>query len=310
MAQFSLRDFKKQASFFLRERLNDARLALTDVSRIQLLTEEATNEDPWGPETKTMATLADAAFELEEYERIVQVIHNRLDGSKQRPWRQLYKTLVLLEYLLTHGPTSIGKEFGGDMFCIEDLSQFNLTDQQGIERGLMVRKTACRVLELLNNPDLWKEERARARKLSFGIRGFGSSMSQVSLQDPTHGEEESSADILSSLLTNKASASTDVCSVPSDEELSSLSFQPKQNSFTKDHNISGQPFKKSLSSLSYLRERLPHLSRQTVGNEDDKSELEEVSIGLLGGEENVEDASRQGAVQGESLEVACRLVTC
>ena len=41
------------------------------------LTEEATNEDPWGPETKTMAMVAEAAFELDEYERIVQVLHSR-----------------------------------------------------------------------------------------------------------------------------------------------------------------------------------------------------------------------------------------
>eukprot|EP00250_Pteridium_aquilinum_P026769 c33558_g1_i1 orf=3-395(-) len=129
-----LQDFKKQASFFLRDKLNGARLALTDASKIQLLAEEATNEDPWGPETRTMAVLADAAFELEEYERIVQVIHGRLDGSKKRPWRQLFKTLVVLEYLLTHGPNSLGKEFKGEISCMEELSQLNCTDRQGIDR--------------------------------------------------------------------------------------------------------------------------------------------------------------------------------
>ncbi|MCO5576958.1 hypothetical protein L7F22_030779 [Adiantum nelumboides] len=307
MGQFSLRDFKQQASFFLRERLNGARLVLTNVSRIQLLTEEATNEDPWGPETKTMAMLADAAFELEEFDRIVQVIHNRLDGSKQQPWRQLYKTLVVLEYLLMHGPSSIGKEFEEEMFYIEDLSQFYFTDHQGIDRGSMVRKSADRVLELLNNPDLWKEERTRARKLSFVIRGFGSSVSQVPLGDAIQVEQDSIAEGLSSLSSTVATEQTNLCSRQS-EKPSFIIPQPKQTSSFKEQNTPVQPFKKSLSSVGYLRERLPHLGRQTLANEDDTTDLEEVSICLLGGEKS-EVLPRQG-VQGKSMEVACPLVTC
>ncbi|KAH7416112.1 hypothetical protein KP509_14G076200 [Ceratopteris richardii] len=283
MAQFSLRDFKKQASFFLREKINDARLALTDVSRIQIMAEEATNEDPWGPETKAMATLAEAAFQLEEYDRIVQVIRNRLDMSKQRPWRQLYKTLMVLEYLLTHGPASMRKEFAGDILRMEELAQFNFTDQQGIDRGAMVRKVADRVMQVLIDPELWKEERSRAQKVSFGIRGFGSSMKVVSSQDVGQGED-GSVDGSSNKLSGETGASIE------------------------DQGATVMPFKKSISSLSYLRERLPHSGRQNVTAREYNAEDLEVTS-LLEGEEKVQPPSQQ-VFHGEGKELAQQIVIC
>lgn len=159
--------------------MKNARLALTGVSRIQLLAEESTNADPWGPETRTMATLSEAAFDREEYERIVQVLHDRLDPNSKRHWKQVLKTLTVLEYLLTHGPGSLSKDFQADASCIEELCQFNLIDHQGIDRGISIRNKADRVLELLSKADLWKKERSRAQKISHGIQGFGGSIERT-----------------------------------------------------------------------------------------------------------------------------------
>ncbi|KAH7416115.1 hypothetical protein KP509_14G076200 [Ceratopteris richardii] len=242
MAQFSLRDFKKQASFFLREKINDARLALTDVSRIQML-----------------------------------------DMSKQRPWRQLYKTLMVLEYLLTHGPASMRKEFAGDILRMEELAQFNFTDQQGIDRGAMVRKVADRVMQVLIDPELWKEERSRAQKVSFGIRGFGSSMKVVSSQDVGQGED-GSVDGSSNKLSGETGASIE------------------------DQGATVMPFKKSISSLSYLRERLPHSGRQNVTAREYNAEDLEVTS-LLEGEEKVQPPSQQ-VFHGEGKELAQQIVIC
>lgn len=309
MARFDLRDFKKQASFFLREKLNDARLVLTDVSRIQLLTEEATNEDAWGPETRTMAILADAAFELEEYERIVQVLHGRLDPSKKRPWRQLYKTLVVLEYLLTHGPNSIGREFRGDLTCMEELSQFNFTDQQGIDRGSTVRTTADRVLELVSNPDFRKDERIRVNKISVGIQGFGSKRSQESCQSEVI-EQGGAKDFCfkeAFEVGNAAKKSTQpglqhvpnvngaAMNLQQTQEFSSNPLSEKSTpASAKILEGKGQMmlFKKSLSSPSLLRTHLPYLKRQPV--DDRKNELEGVNTCLLDAAEDTDSFSCNG----------------
>ncbi|TYI80633.1 hypothetical protein E1A91_D05G102300v1 [Gossypium mustelinum] len=104
-------EFKKQASFFLKEKIRTARLALIDVTPAQL-----------------------AAFELDDYWRIVEILHNK-------------------EY---------------------------------------IRNKSERILKLLQKGPALKEERARARKLTRGIQGFGSfsyrsSSEQGNLKDSSYG---------------------------------------------------------------------------------------------------------------------------
>lgn len=259
MARFDMHDLKKQASFFFREKVKNARLALTDVSRIQLLTEEATNADPWGPETRTMAKLSDAAFELEEYERIVQVLHNRLEPNAKRPWRQMYKTLTVLEYLLTHGPGSLSNEFRADTACIEDLCQFNFIDEQGIDRGVTVRKKADEVLELLSKADLRKEQRNRAQKISHGIRGFGSSIERVHIATESADHQQTVSDV----------------SEPEDAESQSLlSIEvSKEESHvvtelsSTNSGVEWKPFEKCASIPSYLR----HNDGSSTSHDDEES---------------------------------------
>lgn len=41
------------------------------------MTEEATNENPWLPDSRTLRIISQAAFEVDDYWRIVEIIHNR-----------------------------------------------------------------------------------------------------------------------------------------------------------------------------------------------------------------------------------------
>ncbi|XP_009773921.1 uncharacterized protein LOC107762162 isoform X2 [Nicotiana tabacum] len=115
-----LHEFKKQASFFLKEKIKTARLALTDVTPAQLLAEEATNGNPGAPDTRTLKMISKAAFEVDDYWRIVGILHKKFN------W------------------------------------------------GLNVRNKSERILKLLENGQLLRDERNKARKISRGIEGFGS----------------------------------------------------------------------------------------------------------------------------------------
>ncbi|XP_058109694.1 epsin-3-like [Magnolia sinica] len=167
-------ELKKQASFFLREKIKTARLALTDVTPAELLTEEATNGNPWAPDTRTMGLISRAAFEIDDYWRIVEILHKRLARYDIKHWRESYQALVLLEHLITHGPESVAAEFRSDQDVIRELESFQYIDERGFNWGLTVRKKSERILQLLEKGPLLKEERDRARKLTRGIEGFGS----------------------------------------------------------------------------------------------------------------------------------------
>ncbi|WCJ41226.1 ENTH/VHS family protein [Euphorbia peplus] len=187
----SFHEFKKQASFFLKEKIKSARLALTDVTPAQLLTEEAANGNPWSPDTRTLGSISKAAFELDDYWRIVEILHNRFLRFEKKNWRVSYNSLIVLEHLLTHGPESVAGEFQADKDVIREMETFQYTDEKGFNWGLTVRKKAERILKLLEKEHLLKEERDRARKLTRGIKGFGSFCQRSSsgegvLQESSH----------------------------------------------------------------------------------------------------------------------------
>ncbi|KAM6577976.1 hypothetical protein CsatB_029813 [Cannabis sativa] len=161
-APSSFREFKKQASFFFKEKIKTARLALTDVTPAELLTEEATNGNPWAPDTRTLSSISRSAFEIDDYTRIVEILHKRFLKFEKKNWRVCYNSLIVLEHLLTHGPESVGDEFQGEKDVIKEIERFQYIDEKG------------RVLNLLEKGPLLKEERDKARKLSRGIQGFGS----------------------------------------------------------------------------------------------------------------------------------------
>ncbi|KAI3995846.1 hypothetical protein MKX01_020381 [Papaver californicum] len=176
-------EFKKQASFFLKEKIKTARLALTDVTPAELLTEEVTNGNPWGPDTKTMGLISRAAFEVDDYWRIVEILHKKLIRFDRKNWRISYKTLVLVEHLLTHGPESVAEEFKCDMQVIQDMRNFQYIDERGFNWGLTMKNKSERILKLLEKGPLLKEERDRARKVTRGIKGFGSFTQKTSMTD-------------------------------------------------------------------------------------------------------------------------------
>ncbi|KAF5751461.1 ENTH/VHS family protein [Tripterygium wilfordii] len=188
----SFREFKKQASFFLKEKIKTARLALTDVTPAQLLTEEATNGNPQVPDARTLRSISRAAFEVDDFWRIVEILHNRLSSFEKKNWRFSYNSLIVLEHLLTHGPESVAEEFQCHKDVISEIESFQFIDEKGFNWGLAVRKKSERILKLLEKGPLLKEERDRARKITREIQGFGSfsqrsSSTQGILQESRHG---------------------------------------------------------------------------------------------------------------------------
>ncbi|KAL2329564.1 hypothetical protein Fmac_017145 [Flemingia macrophylla] len=174
MSSTLIHEIKGHAFRFLKEKIKSARLVLTDVTPVQLMTEEATNENPWPPDTRITGIISRAAFEVDEYERIVEILHQRFLKFDKGYWRASYKALILLEHLLIHGPKRVSEEFQCDIDVIEEIGQFQHIDEKGFNWGLSVGKLSERILKLLRNKDFLREERARARNLSHAIKGFGS----------------------------------------------------------------------------------------------------------------------------------------
>ncbi|KAL5228615.1 hypothetical protein ABZP36_016880 [Zizania latifolia] len=173
-APFSFHELRRQASSYLTEKIRSARLALTDVTPTQLMTEEATMGDASPPNVKTMNLIARQAFEIDEYVRIADILHKRFARLDRRQWREAYKALLLLEHLLTHGPRSVASEFQRDRDVIQQMAAFQHIDEKGFNWGVTVKSKSERVLKLLEQGPFLEGERERARKIAREIKGFGS----------------------------------------------------------------------------------------------------------------------------------------
>ncbi|CAI9108091.1 OLC1v1007610C2 [Oldenlandia corymbosa var. corymbosa] len=92
----------------------------------------------------------------------------------RKSWRVSYKAMIVLEHLLTHGPERVAEEFQVDIDGIKETGDLQYVDEKGFNWGLQVRRKSEKILELLENRALLKEERNRARSITRGIQGFGS----------------------------------------------------------------------------------------------------------------------------------------
>ncbi|ESQ47490.1 hypothetical protein EUTSA_v10022135mg [Eutrema salsugineum] len=173
-------EIKKQASLFLQDKYNVARLVLTDVTEAELLVEEVTNDNPSSPDAKTMTKIAEASFDTVDYWRIVDVLHRKIEKGEMKKWREAYKAMVLLEFLLTHGPLHLPHDFLYDLDHIRFLSTFQYVDDNGFDWGAQVQKKADQIQTLLLGKEELREARLKALKTTSQINGFGNSINNFS----------------------------------------------------------------------------------------------------------------------------------
>ncbi|CAO2207638.1 unnamed protein product [Urochloa humidicola] len=172
-------EVKRQASGFLQDKYKQARLALGDVTPAELLVQEATSNAACVPDAKTLACIADAAFDMDDCWRIAKVLHHRLSRAADwKEWRPVYKALVVLEFLLTHGPDDLPREFVPDMPAMRDLRSFRYVDDKGFDWGACMQRRTDSVLALLTDADRLRH--ARRRNVVFSPTAASSSSASPS----------------------------------------------------------------------------------------------------------------------------------
>lgn len=114
---------------------------------------------------------------------IMPMIYRRFTEKAAEEWRQIYKALQLLEFLIKHGSERVVDDARGHITLLKMLRQFHFIDQSGKDQGINVRNRAKELAELLGDVERIRSERkkARATKNKYtGVEGgatFGSGFS-------------------------------------------------------------------------------------------------------------------------------------
>ncbi|KAJ3290279.1 Epsin-3, clathrin recruitment and traffic between the Golgi and endosome [Borealophlyctis nickersoniae] len=122
--------------------VNKVKNAVYNYTEFEIKVRDATNNEPWGASSTLMQEIA--------------------AGGPQ--WRQVYKALQLLEYLIKNGAERVIDSARDHIYELKALKNFHYVDDKQKDQGINVRNRANEIQELLANNDKIKEERRKAKE--------------------------------------------------------------------------------------------------------------------------------------------------
>ncbi|KAI1812112.1 ENTH-domain-containing protein, partial [Poronia punctata] len=137
--------------------------AVMNYTEMEAKVREATNNEPWGASSTLMQEIANGTFNYQNLNEIMPMIYRRFTEKSAEEWRQIYKALQLLEFLIKHGSERVIDDARGHITLLKMLRQFHFIDQNGKDQGINVRNRAKELAELLSDVDRIRTERKKAR---------------------------------------------------------------------------------------------------------------------------------------------------
>ncbi|VDD87148.1 unnamed protein product [Enterobius vermicularis] len=128
-------------------------------SDAQVKVREATSNDPWGPSTALMSEIAELTHNPMSFTEIMSMLWKRLNDHGKN-WRHVYKSLVLLDYLIKCGSEKVAQQCRENIYSIETLKDFQHFEDNR-DHGMNVRQKAKQMVALLYDEERLKNERTR-----------------------------------------------------------------------------------------------------------------------------------------------------
>ncbi|KAG8627510.1 hypothetical protein KVT40_004993 [Elsinoe batatas] len=181
----SLKDQVSQLTLYdLKAGVRKVQNAVMNYTEMECKVREATNNEPWGASSSLMQEIASATFNYQALNEIMPMIYKRFTEKSAEEWRQIYKALQLMEFLVKHGSERVIDDARSHLSLLKMLRQFHYIDQNGKDQGINVRNRSKELTDLLSDVERIRSERKKARATRgkyAGVEGGmglgGSSMS-------------------------------------------------------------------------------------------------------------------------------------
>jgi len=151
-----------------RKMMRKAKNAMMDYSDIEVLVREATSNDPWGPSSSLMHKISQSSSSPLSYHSMLVMLWKRLTDYPYM--RHVYKSLVLIEYLLKNGSERFISDVRLRAGDIRRLKAYKFY-KEGAEVAQDVRKKAAQILALLDDKESLEQERELARRATGKVFG-------------------------------------------------------------------------------------------------------------------------------------------
>lgn len=170
-----LKDAAKNINLYeVKAYVRKAQNVAMNLTEMEAKVREATNNEPWGTSSTVKAQIAAGTYNYREREEIILFIFRRFTEKAANEWRQIYKLLELLEYLIKNGSERIIDDVRANLLLIQMLKLFHYIDSKGRDQGINVRNRAKTLINLLNDDALIRLERKKSRANAKKFGGVSS----------------------------------------------------------------------------------------------------------------------------------------
>ncbi|XP_068134393.1 clathrin interactor 1 isoform X2 [Hyperolius riggenbachi] len=133
-------------------------------SEIESKVREATNDDPWGPSGQVMGEIAKSTFMYEQFPELMNMLWTRMLKDNKKNWRRVYKSLLLLAYLIRNGSERVVTSAREHIYDLRSLENYHFVDENGKDQGINIRQKVKEMVEFVQDDDRLREERKKAKK--------------------------------------------------------------------------------------------------------------------------------------------------
>lgn len=148
----------------VRELVDKATNVVMNYSEIESKVREATNDDPWGPSGQLMGDIAKATFMYEQFPELMNMLWTRMLKDNKKNWRRVYKSLLLLAYLIRNGSERVVTSAREHIYDLRSLENYHFVDENGKDQGINIRQKVKEMVEFTQDDDRLREERKKAKK--------------------------------------------------------------------------------------------------------------------------------------------------
>ncbi|XP_026081094.1 clathrin interactor 1-like [Carassius auratus] len=148
----------------VRELVDKATNVVMNYTETESKVREATNDDPWGPSGQLMGEIARDTFMYEHFPEVMNMLWTRMLKDNKKNWRRVYKSLLLLAYLIRNGSERVITSAREHLFDLRSIDSYHYVDENGKDQGVNVRQKVKELIEFIQDDDRLREERKKAKK--------------------------------------------------------------------------------------------------------------------------------------------------
>jgi epsin len=141
-------------------------------SDVEAKVRAVTSNDSVIPSGALMQELAQLSYNHADYVDLIAMLDKRLN-DKGKYWRHVYKSLIVVEYLLHSGSPKVAQYFRDNIYVIKTLTEFQHIDDNGRDVGGDVRTRARDLSRLLADDKNLAEVRRRRKQMRDRMAGKG-----------------------------------------------------------------------------------------------------------------------------------------